>query len=57
MEYMGIQYDIKKGIKRDEWASAIHTPNPREGKTSGSRDEAVSAPLEIYPRVVQAAPR
>ena len=41
----GIQYDIKKGIERDEWAWVIHTPKCREGRTNGSRDEAVSAAI------------
>jgi hypothetical protein len=41
MEYRGIRYDIKKGIERDEWVWVVHTPKPREGRVSGSRDEAV----------------
>jgi hypothetical protein len=45
MEYRGIQYDIKKGIERDEWAWVVHTPKPMEGRISGSRDEAVSAAI------------
>jgi hypothetical protein len=42
MQYRGIRYDIKKGIGRDEWAWVIHTPKRKEGRTNGSRDEAVS---------------
>jgi hypothetical protein len=33
----GIQYEIKKGIKRDEWVWIIHTPEAREGRIIGSR--------------------
>ena len=47
MQYRGIKYDIKKGIKRDEWTWVIHTPKPREGRISGSRDEAVSAAIRF----------
>jgi hypothetical protein len=47
MEYRGVQYDIKKGIERDEWVWVVHTPNnkPLGGRISGLRDEAVSAAI------------
>jgi hypothetical protein len=45
MEYWGIRYEIKKGIERAEWVWVIHTDKPREGKVTGSRDEAVSAAI------------
>jgi hypothetical protein len=47
MEHRGIQYEIKKGIGRDEWAWVVHTPNPREGRINGFRDEAVSAAIRF----------
>jgi magnesium transporter len=45
MEYRGIRYDIKQGIERDEWAWVVHTPKAKEGRISGSRDEAVSVAI------------
>jgi hypothetical protein len=45
MEYRGIHFDIKKGIERDQWVWVCHTPKPREGRISGSRDEAISAAI------------
>ena len=41
MQYRGIAFDIKVSIECGEWVWVIHTPKPRHGKLSGSRENAV----------------
>lgn len=41
MEHRGIEYQIKIGITKHEWAWSIRTSPPKQGKVSGSRDDAV----------------
>jgi hypothetical protein len=43
MEHRGIEYLIKIGINKHEWAWSIRTSPPKQGKVSGSRDDAVYA--------------
>jgi hypothetical protein len=43
MEHRGIEYQIKIGITKHEWAWSIRTSPPKQGKVSGSRDDAVYA--------------
>jgi hypothetical protein len=43
MEHRGIEYLIKIGINKQEWAWSIRTAPPKQGKVSGSRDDAVYA--------------
>jgi hypothetical protein len=43
MEYRGIQFDIKMGMGRHECVWTVHTPTPKQGKISGTRDKAVRA--------------
>ena len=43
MEHRAIEYQIKIGITKHEWAWSIRTSPPKQGKVSGSRDDAVYA--------------
>ena len=43
MEHRRIEYQIKIGINKHEWAWSIRTSPPKQGKVSGSRDDAVYA--------------
>ena len=46
MEHRGIQYELKKGIGKDEWVWTIHPPRTsRQGTITGSRDRAVLAAI------------
>ena len=40
MQYRGITFDIKVSIERGEWVWVIHTPKPRRGTCSGTREHA-----------------
>jgi hypothetical protein len=41
MQYRGIQYDVKVGVRRHEWVWVVHTPTPRQGSVIGLRQGAI----------------
>jgi hypothetical protein len=47
VEHRGIQYEVKIGIVRNQWAWVIHTPPKlRRGNSTGPRDSAVLAAMK-----------
>jgi hypothetical protein len=57
MEHRGIEYQIKIGITKHEWAWSIRTSPPKQGKVSGSRDDAVYAAVRAIKQWVLPTPR
>jgi hypothetical protein len=47
MEHRGIEYLIKIGINKHEWAWSVRTSPSKQGKVSGSRDDAVYAAFVV----------
>ena len=43
MRFRGIDFDIRIGIGRSQWAWEIHTPTPRQGLVTGPRERAIAA--------------
>ena len=43
MEHRGIRFDIKMAGGQNRWVWTVHTPRPREGKLSGTRERAMAA--------------
>jgi hypothetical protein len=41
MQYRGVIFDIMVSVVRGEWVRVIHTPKPRGGKYSGTRENAL----------------
>jgi hypothetical protein len=43
MVYRGIEYDIKMAGGLNQWVWTVHTPRPRQGRTTGARESAERA--------------
>ena len=43
MEHRGIQFDIKMAAGPNQWVWTVHTPTPKQGNISGTREKAILA--------------
>ena len=43
MEHKGIRYDIRMAGGQNQWIWTVHTPRPKQGRVSGTRERAGAA--------------
>jgi hypothetical protein len=43
MQHRGIRYDVRMAAGPKQWVWTVHTPSPKQGEVSGTRDRAVAA--------------
>ena len=62
MTYEGIEYVIRAGLGRNEWAITIHFPNASDAlarssvvKVTGTRDEAIALTRERISQLAETA--
>jgi hypothetical protein len=57
MQYRGITFDIKVSIERGEWVWVVHTPQPRQGKCTGAREQGVRIAMKAIDEWCHIHPR